>query len=137
MRRLSNEFKIPFFPMENIFSQFNDKFMKFEEMEDLIHHVKFEMLLAFCKLLVSFSTVKLKLGHSFSEFIYRFKIGFLNLGLKLYFQVFPNSLNSWEMGIFEVPLLSYFFILWGLSFKQGICDGQGNQQSFCYNSVVV
>ena len=27
----------------------------------------------------------------------------------LYFQIFPNSLNSWEIEIFEVLLLSYFF----------------------------
>ena len=32
----------------NKFSQFIDKFLKFEEMEYLIHHVKFEMWPALC-----------------------------------------------------------------------------------------
>ena len=42
MLKISNGFKIPFFPIENI-SQFIDEILKFEEMEYLIHHVKFEM----------------------------------------------------------------------------------------------
>ena len=28
---------------------------------------------------------------------------------KLYFQIFPNSLKSWGIGIFKVLLLSYLF----------------------------
>ena len=39
----SNELKIPFIQMENIFSQLIDKFFKIEEVEYLIHYVKFNM----------------------------------------------------------------------------------------------
>ena len=56
------------------FSQFIflDKYLKFEEIEYLIHQVKFEMWPAFilCKLSL-FSTVNLELGHRFSQFILR------------------------------------------------------------------
>ena len=64
--------------MEGIFfPQFIDEFLKLEEMEYLIHHVKFKMWPARCKVPILFSTVKFKLGHTLSEFIERFKIGAL------------------------------------------------------------
>ena len=44
-------------------------------MEHLIHHVKFEMWAALCKFPILFSAVRPKLGHDFSQFIYRFNIG--------------------------------------------------------------
>ena len=44
-------------------------------MDYLIHHVKVEMWQALCKFPILFSAVKLKLGHSISQFICRFKIG--------------------------------------------------------------
>ena len=44
MCRIPNGLKIPFFLMENIFFQFADKFLKFEETEYLVHRVKFKML---------------------------------------------------------------------------------------------
>ena len=40
MRRIS---KIPFIQMENIFSQFIDNLLKIEEVDYLIHYVKFKM----------------------------------------------------------------------------------------------
>ena len=43
----------------------------------LINNVKFEMWSALSKLPILFSTVKLKLGHNFSQFTNRFKIGTL------------------------------------------------------------
>ena len=43
MRRIPNELKIPFIQMEKIFSQFIDKYLKIEEVEYLIHSVKFKM----------------------------------------------------------------------------------------------
>ena len=46
MRRIPNELKIPFIQMEKIFSQFIDKYLKIEEVEYLIHYVKFKMWLA-------------------------------------------------------------------------------------------
>ena len=39
MLEIPSVIKIPFFLMENIFSQFIDQFLKFEEI-DLIHYVK-------------------------------------------------------------------------------------------------
>ena len=49
--------------------------LKLEVMEYLIHYVRNVNILILCKLLILFSTLELKLGHSFSEFIHRFKIG--------------------------------------------------------------
>ena len=43
MRRIHNEIKIPFIQMEKIFFQFIDKYLKIEEVEYLIHYVKFKM----------------------------------------------------------------------------------------------
>ena len=48
-------------------SHFTDKFLKFEE--------KFEIWPALCKFTILFLKVKLKLGHSFFQFIHRLKIG--------------------------------------------------------------
>ena len=79
-------------------SHFIDKFLKFEEMKYLIHYVWNESNLILCKLSTSFSTVKLKLGPNYSQFIHRFKHNYvynLNMGLiddiMLYLQIFPNS----------------------------------------------
>ena len=80
-----------------------------------------------CEFPILFSTVKLKLGHKFSQLIHRFNIWILKcwsgavyisnffpihkkdgkLGFfKLHFQVFPNSLKSFEIEIF-VPFPLY------------------------------
>ena len=67
--------KFHFSKWKTYFTQFIDKLLKFEEMEYLIHHIKVEMWPALCKFSILFSAVKLKLGHNFSQFIYRFKIG--------------------------------------------------------------
>ena len=50
-----------------------------------------------------FSMVRLKLGHSISKFILRLKIGIFECW-SLCFQIPPNSIKSWEIGIFEFPL---------------------------------
>ena len=57
------------------FTQFTDKFLKLEEIEYLVHYIKFEMWPALCKFPILFSAVKLKLRPNFSQFIYRFEIG--------------------------------------------------------------
>ena len=63
-----------YFPQwKTYFFQFVKKFLKFELMEYLMHHVKFEMWAAMCKFPILFSTVKLKLRHN-SQFNYKFKI---------------------------------------------------------------
>ena len=46
---------------------------------------------------------KLKLGHNFSQFNHRFKISFLSVGLRLYFQVFSKSTKI-NFEIFEMLL---------------------------------
>ena len=73
--------KFHFSKWKTYFTQFIDKFLKFEEMEYLIHHVKVEMWPALCKFPILFSPVKLKLGRNFSQFIYRSKLVLLNLEL--------------------------------------------------------
>ena len=72
-------------------------------MKYLIHHGKFGMYSALFKFPILFSTVKFKLGR-YSQFIYIFKIGPLNLGLRLSFQVFPNSERDWKLGFLNVAL---------------------------------
>ena len=42
MHRIFNWFKIPFFPMEMLFI-FIGKYLKFKEIEYLIHYVEFEL----------------------------------------------------------------------------------------------
>ena len=73
-----------------------------------------------CEFSSLFSTVKLNLGHNFSQFIHRFRIwypvkrdGKLEFFEKprLHFQIFPNSLKSLKIEIF-VPLPSYFVKWW-------------------------
>ena len=78
--------------MENIiYVIFIDEFLKFEDMEYLNHHVKFEMWPVLSKFRILFSAVKLKLGKTFPNSYTDSKFGLLTLGLRLYFQVFDNS----------------------------------------------
>ena len=64
----STEYKIRF-------SQFIDKFLKFQGMEFLNLFDKFNVTTPiFCEFPILFSTVKLKLGYAFSQFMRKFKI---------------------------------------------------------------
>ena len=49
MQRIPNDLRIPFFPVEYIFFQFIDNFLKFEERECLIHYVKLKISLTLSK----------------------------------------------------------------------------------------
>ena len=60
--------KLCFSQWKIYFSPFIAKFIKF-----VVQPYVNSLLL--CKLLILFSTVQLKLGHNFSQFIHRFKIG--------------------------------------------------------------
>ena len=71
---MGSKFHFFFSQWKTYFIQFIDKFLKFEEMEIVIHHVEFEIWPVLDKLPILFSAVKLKLEHSLSQFIYRFKI---------------------------------------------------------------
>ena len=63
--------------------------------------------LVLCKFPSLFSTVKLNLGNSCSQFTLRFKLGFLNYGLSLYFKVFPNLRKNWKWGFSIASLVGY------------------------------
>ena len=65
--------------------------------------------LILCKLPILFSTVKLRLGQKFSQFIHRFKIGiFLVLVLGCTFKVFPFDKESVKfLNIALVGLLDF------------------------------
>ena len=99
--------KISFFSIETYFSQFIDKFLKFEVMEYLIHCVLNRSSLISCKLLALYSTLKLRLGPKFLQFIHNSsidsKLGFLSVSLRLYFQVFPSS---------QRDFWNFFMLLW-------------------------
>ena len=45
------------------------------------------------------------MGHSLSQLTLRFKLGFLNVGLRLYFEFFPNSGKYWKSGFLNVALV--------------------------------
>ena len=79
-------------------------------MKYFIHYVSLKCdIFILCKFPILFSTVKFKLGlHSFSQFIQGSKCGFLNVGLRLYVQVLPNSQGDWKMEILNVALAGRF-----------------------------
>ena len=101
-----------------------------------------------CELPILFSTVKLKLGHTFSQPIHKYNISVLNVGLGL--SIFPSffqfTKKRWKIGIFEKPWLhlqiflnslkslkieilvhlsSYLVKRWGLSFSTMTCGVRG------------
>ena len=73
MWTISSGFKISFSHWKT-YIQFINKFLKFKEMQYLIHHVKVDMWPAVCKFPILFSAVKFNLVHNFFQFINRFKI---------------------------------------------------------------
>ena len=82
MCRIPNDFKIQFSPKIYFFKLiFINKYLKFKETECLIMYVWNVSSFILCKFPL-FSTAKT--------------------------QISPDSLNSWEIRIFEFPLLSYF-----------------------------
>ena len=106
--------KFYFSQWKTYFSRFIAKFWNFVVIPDSLYYVWNVNSLILCKLPTLFSTVKPKLGHNFSQFIHRFKIGIFecwswvvlpiclqftnkffdfSMLLLLDFSVFPNS---WE-----------------------------------------
>ena len=84
------------------FSQFIDKFFKFQEMDYLIHYVKFEILKYDHPYVpILFSIVKLKLGLNFCKFIYRFKTGIFECLFQPVFPRFFQSTAGLKIGIFQ------------------------------------
>ena len=78
MHQIPNVFKFQFFPAESIFFPILWQILKLEIMEYLIHYLlsfNVNSLNLLCKLPILFSTVKLRLGLKFFQFIHRFKIG--------------------------------------------------------------
>ena len=88
-------FKIPFFSMENSFFLIYFHWQILKIQEHCVSHsrclVWIVSSLILCKFPSVFSTLKLKLGHSFFQFTFRFKLVFLNVRLRLYFELFPDS----------------------------------------------
>ena len=93
---------------------------------------------------ILFSTEKFKLRHNFSQFMHRFKIWILKCWSskffsisqnkwkieifekpRLHYQIFPNSLKSLKIGIFEVPLPSHFCQIVRIIFQYGMWRKRG------------
>ena len=70
----------------------------------------------------------------FSQFLKKMKKWVFEYKSMLYFQFFPTPLKSTEIGILEVPLISYFVKLSGQSFRHNICKRKRGDQ--IYNSIV-
>ena len=83
--------KFHFSQWKTYFTKFIDNFLKFVETEYLNHYFKFKMWPALCKFSILFSTVKLRLGRINFLSSSIGALGLLNLGIRLYFQVFDNS----------------------------------------------
>ena len=100
--KISNGFKISFFPMENIyFTQFINKFLQLEEMKYVNHRVKVKMWPALCNFPILFSAVKFKSGHNFSQLIYRFKIGNFDYWTWSVLRCFSQFTKGLKIGVLE------------------------------------
>ena len=75
MCNISSGFKISLFTNGKYILTNSDRFVNFEEMEFLIHHVKVEMCPVLCKFPILISAIKFKVRQKFSQFIYIFKTG--------------------------------------------------------------
>ena len=126
------------FPNGKRFLTNSDKFLKFEEMEYLI---QVEMWPALCKFPILLSAMKFKLRHDISQVIIIFKIEtskffsiykekenwdfcmLHQLELLVFhnswknFQVFPSSLNNWEIRNFSLAFI--FFQIVRIVFQAG------------------
>ena len=56
-----------------------------------------------------FSTVKPKLGHSFSQFTLGTKLTFLNVGLRLYFFLIHKNIEKWDFLIL-LSIWAFWFL---------------------------
>ena len=117
MHNILSEFKIPFSLMENLFLPINFHWQILRIQGKWISHTScyvWNVTSLILSKFILFSTVKLKLGHSFSQFILRFKIGILNSSLRLYFKLFPNSQKNKNWNFFNV------FSSWAFQFMKGM-----------------
>ena len=130
MCKISSGFKISYFPNGNHILTNSDKFLTFEEIEYVIHHVKVELCPALCKFPILFSAMQFQLKHNISQVINIFKIRtskfffpihkekenwdfwmLLQLELLIFrnswknFQVFSSPLNIWEIMIFFLAFI--------------------------------
>ena len=56
---------------------------------------------------------------------------------ELYFWIFPNSLKSKEIGIFEVPLILYFVELWAEFLGHSKLVGERGQEKIIHIYVTI
>ena len=94
------------------FSQFIDKFLKILGngiSQSFMSSLKCDHPLL-CEFLTLFSTVKVKLGHKFSQLIHKFNIWLLKCwsGAVYIYKFFPIHIKKrWEIGIFEKRRLHF------------------------------
>ena len=106
MHRIPNGFKISFFPIEIYFSWFIfiDKYLKFKEIEYLIHYVKSEMWPALFYV-NSFCFEQWNSNWDVAYFNSSLDSKFWNVDLRLYFGLFPNSQKDWKLEFLNVALI--------------------------------
>ena len=83
--------KFYFSQWKTFFSWFFAKVLKFVVISHSLCYVWNVSNLILCKLPILFSKVKLKLGHNFPNSLIDVIFAVLSIGLRLYFQVVPNS----------------------------------------------
>ena len=99
MCKIPNWVKIPFFPMKNIFFLIIGKFLKFKEMEYLIHYIENMTSLISRNFPIWFSTVKLKLRHNFFKVFLGYRNSeFWSYAVLPVFCQFTNRLKIWISG---------------------------------------
>ena len=96
--------KFHFSLLKIYFSQFVDKFLKFEKMECLIHHVSLKCGQPYINSQPYFQQWELDWDISFSTSSIDSKLGFWNLCYRLYFQGFPNSQRDRKLGFLNIVL---------------------------------
>ena len=105
--------KFHFFQWKINFSQFIffDEYLKIKEIEYFIHYIMFEMWKIW-KALFYVNSIYFKQWNATWDVIFNssldLKLGFVNVGLRLYFKLFPSSQKYWKLGFVNIALVKLF-----------------------------
>ena len=85
---------------------FIDKYLKFKEIEYFIRHINFKMWLSlFYANFLYYQQWNSNWDIAFFNSSLDLKLGFLNVGFRLYFKFFPYSQKDWKLGFVNITLV--------------------------------
>ena len=108
MQRIPKEFEIPFFPMENssFATHFHWQVLKIQGIEYFIRYINFKMWLSlFYANFLYYQQWNSNWDIAFFNSSLDLKLGFLNVGFRLYFKFFPYSQKDWKLGFVNITLV--------------------------------